>query len=101
VSSPTLGLTTVVGLSVGDYLTVEGETLVPQLPIEIHAFLAQAAAVKVLEAMGDSQGMRNAETKLQQVQKDVLTLISPRTDGSVKKVVNINTPWMTTRKGFY
>jgi hypothetical protein len=88
ISSPTLTLTTVSGIQVGDYVALEGFSCIPQIPVEAHKVLAQATAVKVLEALGDFEGMAAAERKLNQNKEDMLKLISPRVDSSVKRVTS-------------
>lgn len=86
-STPTLILDTVDGLSVGDYLSYEGFSAIPQILIEAHPYLAQLTAVKVLEGLGGA-GMDNAQNKADLLKKNLLTLISQRVDGSVKKIMN-------------
>jgi len=88
ISSPTITLSSVEGLSVGDWVCLEGESTIPQIPIEAHLTLAQATVVKCLEAMGDREGMQAAEAKLKQNKEDFLSLINPRVDGAPKKVTN-------------
>lgn len=92
-SSPSVTLDTVEGISVGDYVSLEGYSPVPQLPVEAHKVLAQAAAVQCLQSMGDAQGMQVAAASLQKNLADMLNLIAPRVTGEVKRVVNINSPW--------
>lgn len=40
-------------VAVGDYIALEGESPIVQIPVEAHSILAQKVACKVLEAMGD------------------------------------------------
>lgn len=86
ISSPTITVTSVEGVEVGDWVALTGFSPIPQIPIEAHKVLAQAACVKCLEAMGDREGMQVAEAKLQQNTEAMLKMINPRVDGSVKKV---------------
>ena len=60
VSSPSVILDSVEGLSVGDYISTQGFVAIPQLPIEAHAYLAQLTAIKALEGLGDAQGKESA-----------------------------------------
>jgi hypothetical protein len=87
-SAPTIILDTVEGISVGDYISEQGFSAVPQVPIEAHAYLAQLTAVKCLEGLGDTQGMQNAQEKANEMQKNMLVMVSNRVDGSGKKIVN-------------
>lgn len=75
-------------LQVGDYVALAGETIVPQLPTELHPILAQRVAVQALEAMGDSQGYQIAEKRLMQMEEAVLTIIDNRVEGAPEKVNN-------------
>jgi hypothetical protein len=87
-SNPTITLSSVAGIEVGDYISLKGFSCIPQIPVEAHKVLAQATAVKVLEALGDFEGMMAAEKKLEQNKSDMLKVLSPRVDGSVKKIVS-------------
>lgn len=76
------------GLVVGDYIMQSEETIIPQLPTELHVILAQRVACRCLEALGDSQGLSNANTKLQEMEFKTGILIDNRVEGSPMKVVN-------------
>jgi hypothetical protein len=73
---------------VGQYLTVAEETVVPNIPTELHPILAQRVAVACLEAMGDEQNKQSAERKLAQMELNGMTLIDNRTEGSQQKIKN-------------
>lgn len=88
VSAPTVFLNSVDGIEVGDYISELGYSAIPQIPIEAHPYLAQLTAVKCLEGLGDRQGMEAAQLKADKLRTSMLTMISQRVDGSVKKVVN-------------
>ncbi len=88
VSSPTIVVDDVTGVSVGDYVSDYGYSPIPQIPIEAHAYLAQLTAAKCLEGLGDSEGMTAAMNKAEQLKKGLLVLLSQRVDGSTKKVMN-------------
>ena len=90
VSSPTVEVASVAGLSVGDYVSLEGYSAVPQVPIEAHAWLAQLTAVKALEGLGDREAMKAAQAKADMLEKSMLIMVSQRVDGSVKKIMNPN-----------
>jgi hypothetical protein len=87
VSSPSVTLSDVTGISVGDYLSAKGTSAIPQLPIEAHSYLAQLTVIKCLEGLGDREGMKAAQAKADQMKEQMLILINPRVDGSVKKVI--------------
>jgi hypothetical protein len=71
---------------VGDYILKAEETILPQLPAEIHSILAQRTAIKLLEGLGDTEGMKNATEQLEVIEKKAMTLIGNRADGSPKKI---------------
>lgn len=89
ISSPTITVDTIEGLTLNDYVSVQGYSCIPQLPVEAIPVLAQASVVKVLESLGDREGMKIAQAKMDENKKDMLTLISPRSDGNVKKINNM------------
>ena len=75
-------------LIVGDYLAQREETIVPQLPTELHPILAQRVAVAALEALGDSEGVAQAQRKLDRMEQSVLGIIDDRAEGNPKKIRN-------------
>jgi len=87
VSSPSVVLDSVIGLSVGDYLSVEGYSAIPQIPVEAHAYLAQLTAAKALQGLGDRAAMEAAMIDAAQMQKNMFVMIGSRVDGSGKKIV--------------
>lgn len=82
----TFNNTDITGVSAGDYVTLEEETIVPNVPTEYHPVIAQRVAVACLEAMGDEQNKQSAERKLAQMEKSVLGIVSNRVEGQPKKI---------------
>lgn len=74
--------------AVGDWIALAEYTPIPELPFEFQSVLAQATAVKALEATGDSQGLQMAMAKLDQYQRAAILMITPRDQGAQKKVVS-------------
>lgn len=74
--------------NVGDYIMQKEETIVPQLPTELQPILAQRTAVKMLEALGDTEGMRNAQQELERMEHNAMTLIDNRVEGAPQKITN-------------
>jgi hypothetical protein len=88
-SSITFSLTDIpADLIVGDYLMLQHEAIVPQLPVELHPIISQRAAVHCLEAMGDAQGLQVAQARLQMMEKATLDLIDNRVEAAQQKIVN-------------
>jgi hypothetical protein len=77
-------------LQVGDIMAMAGETNVPNVPTELHQVLAQRVACRILEGLGDSQGLQNAMAKLVEMESKTATLIDNRVEGAPRKVVNRN-----------
>lgn len=88
VSSPSIQLDSVDGISVGDYVSEIGFSAIPQIPIEAMNYLAQCVATVALEGLGDREGMSASSDVAKQLKDSLLVMISQRVDGSVKKVIN-------------
>jgi len=72
---------------VDNWLTQNGDTVIAQITPEAHPILAQAVAVKCLEALGDP-GLMTAQAKFQQISDAFIESMTPRADGQAKKIVN-------------
>lgn len=73
-------------LQKGDYVCSAGETPVPNIPTEMHPLLAQYAAIFILEGLNDSEGLRNARTKLEKMENSIQTLLEDRVEGAPQKI---------------
>lgn len=76
------------GLAVGDHIALAEETIVPQVPTDLHSMLSQRIAARCLESLGDTAGLGAANTKLQEMEVKTGNLISDRVEGASLKVVN-------------
>lgn len=70
----------------GDFLTLAEETPVPNIPTEMHPLLAQAAAVQLLEALGDTEAFNTAEKRLDKMTQASQELIDSRVELAPKKI---------------
>jgi len=77
----------VTNLAVGDWLCLENQTPVPQIPVEFRPLLEQRVVVKVYELQGYLDKMKAAKDVLTEMEKDMFKLISPRNE-SQTKVIN-------------
>jgi hypothetical protein len=75
-------------LEIGDYLTLAGQTIIPNIPTELHMVLAQRVAQRVLEALGDTEGLNNASVKVAEMENKLSSMMDNRVEGSPRKVVN-------------
>lgn len=77
------------GLSVGDIIALAGETIIPQMPDELHPVLAQRTACRCLAAQKDLEGLAEANAKLQEMEVNLGILVDNRTEGQPMKVNNL------------
>lgn len=71
-------------LAVGDQVCVANQSGVPQLPLELHALLAQLCAAKCLEALGDGEAAERAYSVASRMREDAQAVLAPRVDGEVR-----------------
>lgn len=83
-----------------DYLCNVGYTVYPKIPLEARDVLVQAALVKAMTAMKDKDGYKLAKDALAEAKAAIASLISPRIDNEVKKVVNTSSPLWGGNKGW-
>ena len=89
ISSPSLILpaSTIAKMVIDDWVCLEGETTIPQIPVEAHPVLAQAVAVKCVEASGDSTQMEFSQTKFTQIMTNYRSMVAPRVEGEPHRLV--------------
>lgn len=73
---------------VKQFITIAEETIVPNIPTELHPILAQRVAVACLEALGDEANKQSAERKLQQMELNANSLVYDRVEGAKLKIRN-------------
>ncbi len=62
----------------------------PQLPIELHDWLAYRTALRVLEHLGHSDLYQLKQAKLGDIEKDIMALLSPRVNNQPKVIANFD-----------
>jgi hypothetical protein len=75
-------------IQVGDYIAVQNECMIPQIPPELHVALAERTAARILASIGDRDGLAVSQAKIQEMNKAQATLIDNRVEGSPVKVFN-------------
>lgn len=75
-------------LEVGDHMPLAGQTMIPNVPTELHMIVAHRAAQRVLEAIGDTQGLANATSKLAEMEQKTGLLLDNRCEGAPRKVIS-------------
>lgn len=69
------------------WVTSEGESVVPQVPVEAQSVLVQMGVCKALESMGDMNGLQIANEKLVRDLNSMFIYISPRVDSAPTKII--------------
>jgi len=69
-------------LEVGDHICLQHQTDLVNSPSELHVMLAQMVAARILESIGDTQGLQNVNDKLARMEKNADHLITNRVTGS-------------------
>ena len=82
------GELTFYNIKIGDYICLQNECIIPQIPPELHNALAERAASRVLMAIGDMQGYQISQSKIAEMNKMQETLIGSRIESSIPKVFN-------------
>lgn len=88
-------------IKVGDYVCQAEESPVPNIPTEMHPVLAQLTAVHALESLGDSEGLANAQKRLERMEKSVMQLVDDRVELAPKKIKPRNGTLSEARTGYY
>lgn len=75
-------------LAPGDHVALAQECCIPQVPSDLHVVLAHRVATRCLEALGDTEGLQNANQKLAEMEAKTTMLIDNRVEDSPQKIVN-------------
>lgn len=78
-------------VTVGMYVSLAGESPVPQVPVELHPLLAQRTTFSALEALGDRQAPQY-EKICERMRVTALRILTPRVAGASKYLVNRHGP---------
>ena len=80
----------ITGVAVGDWIALNGQTPVPQIPVEYRLLLAQRVVCKIYELQGYLQKLQAAQMKLKEYEDATITLITPRIKSQTKIINPIN-----------
>jgi hypothetical protein len=83
-------------LVAGDYIALAGQTPVVQIPVEATPYLATKTCVRILNSIGDFEGMAKLEELASQQEKTLKIITEPRNTGENAKV---NPRWGLLRQG--
>jgi hypothetical protein len=75
---------------VGDYICLENESIIPQIPSDLHSLLAEKTCARILMSIGDSEGLQVSAAKINELEKRQGTIVDNRVEGAPIKIVNKN-----------
>ena len=75
-------------LAVGDWVSLQGQSPVIQLPLELHPLLAQRVANQCLKNSPHSEAYKNGLNEVLALEKQAMHLLTPRIEKEGKKIVN-------------
>lgn len=97
-----IDLETAAILELGDYFALQGFTPVPQfVPQEAMQLLAQLGAARCLQSLGDTEGWKISQAKIDQMTKHLINLISDRIEGQPKRLSAIGMSRRTSLNGWW
>lgn len=73
---------------VGDYICTAYECIIPQVPSDLHNLLAERTCARILESLGDKDGLAAANAKIDRLEFSQGTILDNRVDGSPLKIVS-------------
>lgn len=73
---------------VGDYICAQYQCIVPQVPTDLHNLLAERTCARILESLGDKEGLQAANAKINNLESKQATILDSRVEGSPLKVLN-------------
>lgn len=98
-STGTGQILTFLPMTVGDYIGLQNECIIPQIPPDLHTGLAERTSARILAAIGDQQGLDRINAKIQEIDGKQGTLMSSRVEGSTQKITNRHSALHYGRRG--
>tara|TARA_R110000803_G_scaffold200258_1_gene264545 strand:+ start:432 stop:1634 length:1203 start_codon:yes stop_codon:yes gene_type:complete len=75
---------------VGDYIASEFECIIPQIPDDLHSGLSERTCARILASLGDAEGLKMSNKKIDEIEARQGTLLDNRAEGSPQKINNRN-----------
>jgi len=75
-------------LEEGDHVCIAGQTIIPQIPSDLHSVLAHKVAMRCQEAMGDTAALQLSTQKERRMEDRLTNLIDNRVEDAPRKIVN-------------
>lgn len=76
--------------AIGNWICLESQTCVPQIPVEYRILLTQRVICKIYELQGYLDKKREAEKALEKYEKATIRLITPRASSKTKVISPVN-----------
>jgi hypothetical protein len=74
-------------LAIGDWVCLSEQAPIPQIPVECMPLLEQRCVVKIQEIQGYFEKAKISQAKLEEMEKDVFGIISPRAWEEPKRII--------------
>lgn len=88
-------------ITVGDYVCLSHECIIPQIPPDLHNELAERAGARILAALGDQSGLAVSLAKVGEMTQMNKQLLDNRVDGAPLKVFARNSLIRHLKRGSY
>jgi len=85
-------------VKLGDWVSLETESAVVQLTVELQPALISATCVRILEALGDLGAVQTAQALLMRQMQQAVAHIQPRNDGEQPRIINRRGPLRFSRR---
>jgi hypothetical protein len=80
----------VTGLAVGDWIALNKQTCIPQVPVEFRPLLEQRVVCQFYESQGYLDKLTKAQQKLKELEDATFSLITPRVKSQTKIIAPVN-----------
>lgn len=87
------------GVAIGEYVCRNNYRAIPNIPLEVREVLIQSAILKAMISLKDLNGVKLASESLDIAKDAASTILTPRVDGEVKKIVNSRGIWSGRGRG--
>lgn len=69
-----------------DYVCIQNECIIPNLPPDLHNALAERTGARILAALGDQAGLQMSNAKIQEMNDRQGTILDNRVEGAPQKI---------------
>jgi hypothetical protein len=89
------------GIEVGDYVCLEYECIIPQIPSDLHVGLVERTCARILASLGDQAGLGMVTAKIDEVNQSQAPLLGSRVAGAPKKILARHSHLRYGKAGFF